>query len=52
MDTKHGWGFQDPNEEDYEIEEIENIDHEIEAFQRHLNNQCDPLFCSYCPVEG
>ena len=52
MDTKNTWGNQDPDEEDYEIEDIENIDAEIEAYERHLEKRCSIFDCFYCALSG
>ena len=52
MDIKNTWGNQDPDEEDYEIEDIEDIDAEIEAFERHLEHRCDMFTCFYCGTGG
>lgn len=42
-----GWDFV-VDEDDYIPEPVDDIDGDIEAYERHLERRCEPLFCEFC----
>ena len=40
------------DEEDFEPETSDDIDGDLEGYERHLEHRCDSLCCEFCLLEN
>ena len=52
MDNNNDDLFLYDEEDDFEPEHVEDIDGDLEAYERHLEHRCDCLFCEFCLLEA